>query len=274
MKLALSLLAVATVAPTLALTPEEAVQSAFENLRMSTTAWVRLESEETVRNQQTTRVHDLFWMQGFDRDGQLEIKVEIVEYADGSPVRRTVADGRILWDYDIRRNTYSATDYRGSGPEAHAGYASRALQGLARIQDNRSAALVRLLGEVWGGAASRFRPWVLTEANNRALVDGPAWMTDPMSPDQIIGPKFGESVAVWWSPGSNGTARRAISFSMSVDDSGNRTLNGIHFRDRVSNDRTLTWTMTVQPSVLPASANFVFVPPASAKPIVSNRPGM
>lgn len=270
----MSLLAVATVSQALALTPEEAVQSAFENLRMSTTAWVRLESEETVRNQRTARVHDLFWVQGFNSDGQLEIKAEIVEYADGSPVRRIVADGQILWDYDIRRNTYSAADYRGSGPEARAGYASRVLQGLARVQDTRSAALVRLIGEVWGGATSRFRPWVLTEANNRALIDGPAWMTDPMSPDLILSPKLGESVAVWWSPGSNGTARRAISFSMFVDDSGNRTLNGVHFRDRISNDRSLTWTMTVHPSFLPASANFVFVPPANAKPIVANRPGM
>lgn len=268
------MLAVAAVAHSLALTPEEAVQTAFENLRTSTTAWLRLESEEAVRGQRIQRVHDLFWVHGFNAEGQLEVKAEIVEHADGSPVRRVVADGKVLWDYDIRRNTYAAFDYQGRNSDARSGYASRVLQHLAQIQDSRSAALVRLLGEVWGGTGSRFRPWVLTEAQNRALVDGPAWMTDPMSPDLTIQPNVGESAAVWWTPGSDGVARRAITFTMSVDDAGNRNLTGVHFRDRVSNDRSLAWTMTVHPGVLPASANFVFVPPADAKPIVASRLGL
>lgn len=74
--------------------------------------------------------------------------------------------------------------------------------------------------------------------------------------------------AVFW---TGQPANRSLAFEIISDPKfGGKIVNAVYFASvsAVGNQsRLVEWTMMVRPDVIPAASNFVFVPPAGAKPI-------
>lgn len=241
------------------------VQNGLTWLRSQPSLWVRVDGVDDYI-QGNTFSADTFWYQSFQTGGPTA-KLESTEYRNGRLIRRIVGDGNTLWAYDPLRNEYSAKVYGSLTGNQNQNLLRDLLTGFSSHATGNLASSARLVRETYGGGAALFRSW-LTGGQSWALAD-PQFMNDP-----VVGSKWVyraspvRQFAVYYLPG---TPARSLSFQLDQNGkSGAWELTNIYGADASSvagKDRLVYWHMTITP-VLPATANFEFVPPANARPIV------
>lgn len=108
----------------------------------------------TVRTQSTVK-----WSNSIE-SGREVVRAEIVVWTDGIRRQRVVSDGRTVWSYDYRRNSYSALPVdRTTGAQANT-YRLNIEGALSEAVGGPTADLVRLAREIAGGGVATHRAWI------------------------------------------------------------------------------------------------------------------
>ncbi|QOJ10843.1 MAG: hypothetical protein HRU74_01800 [Chthonomonadaceae bacterium] len=249
------------------LTPEAATQNALAGLRMHPSAWLRMDGQDTVGSVANRFIGDLYWYSSFDALGLPVAKAELQEFLNGNLRVRTVGDGVTLWHYDLARFAYNATTYgtfSGSPPPT---YLTNLIKGMGTHAEGQTTHLVRLIRETYDGGFAQFKPWIVGGASS--LLTGGQSMDDPVLGNQrTYVSSAAVEYAVFW---TGQPANRSLAFEIISDPKfGGKIVNAVYYASvsAVGNQsRLVEWTMMVRPDVIPAASNFVFVPPAGAKPI-------
>lgn len=241
------------------------VQNGLTWLRTQPSVWIRVDGvDDYIQSHSFTT--DTFWYQTVQPSGPL-IKLESTEYRDGRLIRRIVGDGNTLWAFDPLRNEYSAKVYGSLTGGQNQNLLRDLLTGFGSHATGNLASSARLVRETYGGGAALFRPWVIG-SQSWALMD-PQFMNDP-----IVGTKWtyraspARQFAVYYVAGP---PAKSLSFQFDQNSkSGAWELTNVYGAESstvAGKDRLVYWHMTITP-VLPATANFEFVPPANARPVV------
>lgn len=226
---------------------EARIQAALAALREEPEIMIQLDGTEKLGTRTSTTAINAFYKWNPLTPSKTDtVRVDLQEWVNLALTRRICGDGVTLWAHDFQRNAYTSSRYgaySGAQPE---GMRTTLLQELGRASQGQAAHVARLLREVFSGDGAQYRSWY-----PGAKVTA--------TPGGIHLSMEGRS--------------RAITFLL--DESGARPkLVGIDFYDaqRVgSEDRIVTWTLTVHTGYLPASSDYVFVPPTRARAIANPR---
>lgn len=274
MKLPIALGLICAAATSLAQVGDEAanaVRFAFGELATHRQLRIRINGTETIDRASMSIVGELYWSLSYDAAGLPNAKIEYTEWRDGILVQRTVGDGRALYNYAPRKNEYWVGSYGTHGPTPPPRY-------LANLMDDFTASLNgsltyagRLMRESF--AVGGYRPWI-PGGSQFLVTEASGVIRDPIVRDRnYVGTDTTEYAMFWL-----GTpAKRAVVFETELGGSTGRILKSFTFTEtsKVGDKaRMVDWKATIFPDVVPAADNFIFVPPAGARPIVGPRPNI
>lgn len=263
--LALSLCALGAIAPTLSAgqTARETLAQVLTNLRAERTLFARLAGREVRHGKGVDLLSDLWFR--VRSEGEREIaELELRQFRDSRPTRRIVGDGVTRWAYDFARNEYSASRYgsdSGAQPER---YLDRLLQRFDSLLPSPEAGLGRLLKDAYGGELARASDWLPAAEPVCLAVATP----DPVDSSRMYVPTADRWYILSYRPG---VRNRSVCFEISVDPYTNvPRLTSIYGAERMADTKTVlsSWQIALQTTVIPDGANFQFLPPANARPIV------
>lgn len=243
-------------------TAGKALQQAFEALREETSIFARLTSTEVRFSQTTNILNDLWFRQTQDAKGNPLAQLELREFKNGEPNRRIVGDGISRWTYDLLRKEYSVSRYGNESAYDAAKYLPGLLQKFSSSLQGTQSAMGRLLKDVYGGDTVRVSDW-LPNATPELLVYATA---DPVNPLRTYVPTETDAYILLARPG---VRNRSYCFHLAETPSGTWAVKQIFFAESYKDQLAVDWTMDIYTGAIPADANFVFTPPASARPIVA-----
>lgn len=269
---------VATLASSMALgqtNAESEITQTFANLRGLDKVYFRLNGNEYFGKSTTPIAVDVFWSRPLASTAQ-DMKLEIVESRANLQSRRILADGKYVWGVDPIKNTYQSSIYGSYATITPTNYVQNGLQAINLMASGQSAWLSRLCLEVWAGDDSLFRPWIPASSNrSERTVEGVGdSFPDPLVSSRIYVSSDSTKYYVYWLTRS-GVVTKSLTFQTEYNQDTNQwDLKKIYQTETTrigSVDRTVDWTIDVYTGVLPSNGNFVFVPPANARPIASPR---
>jgi len=236
---------------------------------------MRLEGTTTLYGTEVPILTDVFYTQDgtVDRDSA---KVEIRNFTGGTDQFRTVADGVSLWNYDFARNEYRTNRYgafQGPQPEH---YRTRLFQSLATYAKGPTQTIVQILKDIYSRDDAEFRD-LMGNARATHLLDGSPATPDPIKPDWVFTPTINDQYVMLFA-----TGRRDKSFVFHLnraDEDSPFTLKSIYGTEQDNASRTSrpsqsAWRIDIYTTVIPSGANFQFIAPTGAKPIVADGLGL
>lgn len=274
MKLPIALALACVAAPSFAQTPNaatDAVRWAFSELATHRQLRVRIQGTETIDRASMTITGELYWSLAYDAAGLPTAKIEYTEWRDGILVQRTVGNGKALYSYSPQRNDYWVGSYGTHGPTPPARYLPNLMDDFTASLNGSLTYLGRLMRETY--AVGGFRAWI-PGGSEFLVTKDTVPVRDPIYRNRVYAGTDSTEFAMFW---LGNPAKRSIVFETEIGGRSGRTLKSIAFTEvsKVGDKpRIVDWRATLYPDVVPAEENFVFVPPAGAKPIVGPRPGI
>lgn len=244
-------------------TARETLSQALTSLRSERTLFARLAGREVRHGKAVELLSDLWFR--IRSEGEREIaELELRQFRDNLPTRRIVGDGVTRWAYDFTRNEYSASRYgsdAGAQPER---YLDRLLQRFDALLPSPEAGLGRLLKDAYGGEMARLSDWLPSAEPVYLAVATP----DPVDSSRMYVPTADRWFILSYRPGLR---NRSICFEVSIDPyTFVPRLTSIYGAERTADTKTVlsTWQIALHTTVIPDGANFRFLPPVNARPIV------
>jgi hypothetical protein len=247
-----------------------ALNDAFGDVREHESIFMRLEGTTSTFGKESAILTDVFFRTVADGERDL-LKLEIRNFVNGTDRVRTVADGVALWQYDFLRNEYRTSrygSYQGANPE---NYRLRLFQSLASQAKGPNQTIIQLLKDIYGREDAGFRDLM---GNTRAtyLIDGSPATPDPVRPDWIYTPGINDRYVMLY---ATGKLDKSFVFHLSRGDEDSPfVLKSIFGNEQDNVSRTTrttesSWRIDLYTTTIPSDANFKFIAPAGAKPIVS-----
>jgi hypothetical protein len=227
---------VAGAATALAGSGEARIQAAYEELALHPALTLRLEGTETIGSASVSVLTDLHFVRSEEGVGRFEMN----QYRNGQLFNRVVGDGNTLWTYSPLRNEFAAMPYGSRQRPIQV-----MLEAAATAVQGSGAHVARLVKEVHGGEAPRYRSWMPGQAGTQTLSGVTYVRGNP--------------------------ATRRITFYLVTGEYGVERLAAVQYFDRVSvgqHERESSFMISVDAGENPPpQANFSFVPPTNARAI-------
>lgn len=170
-------------------------------------------------------------------------QVEQIVRVDGNIIHRAVADGRMVWAYDVRRNTFSSTRYQIDSSGGFSDFGARMFRAL-KVQSPREAAFANhLFQAAFSGSfnAATWSPYLSTGALAASGDDVDNTADHPRT--------------------------ATVRYDMTNTGLGYR-FDGASFNGFINGGQA-NWTGTVWQGTLPPGTSFQFVPPTGARPVAA-----
>lgn len=247
----------------------DAVHSAFVNFAPERKVRIRLQGTEKYGDAEMSIVGELYWSLDYDSAGHPLAKVEYTEWRDGIQVQRAVGDGKTYYDFAPLKNQYWVTSYGTHGPTPPARYLVNLVDNFTSSMKGTATYLGRFLREVY--ALNGFRAWIPGGSEFLITKDTPP-THDPVIEDRIYAGTDESNVALFW---TGNPARKSLAFELGAEPSG--IPKKIYFAEvsKVGDKvRVVDWTAQIFTGFIPAAEDFIFVPPANARPLTGPRPNI
>jgi hypothetical protein len=235
--LAPAVLAFALASAAYAQTPEDSLQSAYENLRNQ--QWVHLEllGDDTSAAKSVSIRVEAFWSCPTGLPKPLA-QLTVESYRDEEPADFWDADGVQLWKYATDSDSYQAFAYGSFAGDQPTNYLDSLLQSL--VAESRNPALFpnRLLRDVYGGPQALYKSWIPETKAKESSQNGLTTIT------------YSNDV-------------KTVTFTL---DEASGDLKEIEY-DAADPVRTEHWQMTVTTYDKAPTWQFTFTPPLGARPI-------
>lgn len=248
---------------------EQVIQGALAQLRAKPEIMVELVGFEKLGTRTTSLYSNAFFKWDPLQKNGIS-KAEINDFVDSQHSKRIVADGTILWSYDFGRNTYSTYKYGAfNGPLPENSRADM-LNELTTSAQGPSVFVSRLLRETFAGDNAQYRTW-MPGAQISVVTTGS--VKDPVNPDRVYYAGDFDNYVIYWY-GTRLKRSAAFHLTRKAQDQPWQ-LAEIYYSDVEplpgSRSRWVDWGISVHTDALPASTNYVFVPPATARAIANPR---
>jgi hypothetical protein len=253
---------------------EQPIEDAFVQLRQESQIMLELDGTDQYGPKTTTLYANAF----FDWDPinvNKFAKAEVNDFFDGIHAHRIVGDGTTLWGYDFTRNAYTSLRYGSySGPEPE-GFRGNLLQEVAINSKASTVFLARMLREIYSSdtsLASHYRTWFPgAQITTLTKTSTPPQMVDPVDTNRTYtADDLNFYILYTYTPR---TQRSGVFHFTRADLTKPWALSEFYYADaqqvNSSVQRVLNWRITVRTGSLPASTNYVFVPPTNARAIAN-----
>lgn len=237
------------------------ITEAYNGLRSQPAVYIGARTTEQVGNR-TGSSQAALYFQG----GSLW-KLELLEDANGTLLRRSVGDGRTFSSWRPGFNEYLSATYGAWNGNLPENYRPALMQAVSQISTGHAVYLTRLLREIAGGEYAEFRAWV-PGATEYILQEGHGAHTDPISGRRFVPSPNREFVG--YQLGS--PVRRTVVFERSRIG-GTWTLSHVYLADSglLNNQRRTVDTEVTALGESHSSGDFVFQAPTGSKAIPLGR---
>lgn len=252
---------------------EDTIHSAFATFRTQPEVMIAIDGTDQLGSRTNVIYSNAFFKWDPAQPNSFA-KTELNEYLNGARMKRIVGDGMTLWSYDFAKNTYSASRYGSYGAAQPQGFRASMLFELTNATSGPSVFLARTLREIFSGDFAQYRSWFpMAQITVVSDVAPTRSMVDPIVPSRsYTGDQLNFYVVYTYNP----RVRRSGAFHFSRSDVTKPwTLAEVFYADgtslNASTPRLVDWRMTFHTGMLPASTNYVFVPPTNARAIANAR---
>jgi hypothetical protein len=248
----------------------DAVKSAFLNLMPSSSIRVSLSGTDKLGPTTTDLRGELYWwMTDSASRGAQSAKVEYANYRNGIQDQRAVGNGISFFNFSPLKNEYWVTRYGSFSDTQPDRYMVNLADDFTSAMKGSTTYLARLVREVY--VVGGFRAWI--PGGQEQLVIDQQTVTDPVvSTRTYVGTPDTEYAMFW----IGSPAKKSIVFELTAGNAG-WGITRIYFAEKSilgGQSRLVDWTADVNTDFVPATNDFVFVPPVSAKPVIGPRPNI
>lgn len=178
-------------------------------------------------------------------DGTPTAYVELVMTKNNVMTHRMAGDGRNLWSYDFRTNSYSSLAYQTDGSVPRTDFLSRLLTQASKWAPKEADFAIRSIRDVYLGQSLEQR-WSPFNAAPSMQIMGSAI--------QCPAPRLGSNMTYAFTSDDNGYLLDTVSYVKSLVVSGN--------------NETTAWSATFYKGAVPPDTDYRFVPPKNSIPKV------
>lgn len=255
---------------------EQGIQDAFASIRASQEVMLVLDGVDRIG----TRANSLYSTAFFLWDPIVATtthklaKTDVNDYVNNVHTHRIAGDGMTLWSYDYGKNAYTSFRYGAYAGAQSTDFRMNLLQEATASSRGPTVFLARMLREIFAGDVAQYSSWLpMASVTVVSTTSGTASLADPIVSTRSYDSNDLNYYVVYTYASR---PRRSAAFHfVRTDLAAPWTLQEIYYADSLqlnaSTPRLVDWRISVYTGILPASTNYVFVPPASARAISNVR---